>query len=290
MKNYDIPIVIDGPNFINRILDTSINKDIISNQLSFYDLRNSIKIALAENRIFSDLPIIEFVCSKKLFGNASKKFTQTERDTMLKRLMRERGVHIEEVNLPGSKEKGVDNMVSTKIETFSETFNYIILISNDRDYVPLLSKMRTRGKNVILVTLTDDTPDEVINESFLTINLSNQYECLFKYDYPHFTIYKDFTIDKYKEMISQADDRIHNQLRVSKTGYVFISKEVGNQNLANVKFRFETFMAGNGYVGPKAASDSEYIKDEYDELMLAWQNKDNVPDYIDVPVSVFVKK
>jgi hypothetical protein len=35
MDSENIPIIIDGPNYINRILDLEIDKDIISDQLSF---------------------------------------------------------------------------------------------------------------------------------------------------------------------------------------------------------------------------------------------------------------
>ena len=42
MDKENIPIIIDGPNYINRILDMSIDNDIISNQLSFKNFRNVI--------------------------------------------------------------------------------------------------------------------------------------------------------------------------------------------------------------------------------------------------------
>lgn len=290
MQVYDIPIVIDGPNYINRIQEMSIDKKIISRQLSFTNFRETILRLLKDNGINADLSIIEFVCSKKLFGSGVQKFTQDERDNLLQRIMREKGVHIEEVHLPGSSEKGVDTMISTKIETFSNTFKYVILITNDRDFVPLLAKMRAKGTNVILVSIAESVPIELVNECYLNIELTEEYECLFKYEYPHYPIYKDFDIEKYREIIAEADDRVHNQLRVSKTGFVYVSKDkVGAEDILLVQFRYETYMAGNRYVGPKPASDDKYIKDEYEELMLAWKHKDIVPDYIDAPISVYVK-
>lgn len=290
MSIFEIPIVIDGPNYINRIQEMSINKNIISRQLSFTNFREALIKLLRDNNINAELSKIEFVCSKKLFGSGDQKFTQEERDVLLQRIMRENGVHIEEVNLPGSSEKGVDTMISTKIETFSDNFKYIILITNDRDFVPLLVKMREKGINVILVSITNNTPVELVNECYLTIELSKEYECLFKYEYLHFPIYESFDIEKFRRIIAEADDRVNNQLRVSQTGFVYLSKDkVGAEDIRLLQFRYETFTAGNGYVGPKPASDDQYIKREYEELMLAWKHKDRVPSYIDVPIEVYIK-
>lgn len=289
MDSFSSPLIIDGPNFINRVLDMKIDKDIISNQLSFKDFRKRITAKLLDEDINIQIPIIEFVCSKKLFGSGIKKFTQEERDLLIKRLMKEKGVHIEEVHLPGSSEKGVDNMVSSKIETFSKNFEYIVLISNDSDYVPTLKKMREQGTKIILVNISDNPSNELINESFLTIDMYEEYECLFEYSYPVYFIYDNFTKENFKELISNADDRINNQLRVNKNGLIYIShKAVGAQDLILVQFRFETYGAFNQYVGPKAASRKKYINEEYDELKLAWKYKHKVDDYIDISVRNFL--
>jgi len=281
MNKEDIPIIIDGPNYINRILDMSIDKDIISNQLSFNNFRDALKIQLNGKGVNAQLQKIEFVCSKKLFGEKLKKFTQIERDVMLDRIMFERGVHIEEIDLPGSQEKGVDNMITTKIESFSEKYKQIILITNDRDFVPLLSKMRKKETNIILVSLSKTVPKELVNESYIVINLYNQYECFFNYNYPHYPLYRDFDLKKYREIVSNADDRVNNQLRVTKTGFVYLSYEdTGFKNLLLVRFRWETYGAGNGYVGPVAASDSKYIEKGYKELMMEWKHKGSSFDAI----------
>jgi len=274
MNKEDIPIIIDGPNYINRILDMSIDKDIISNQLSFNNFRDALKIQLNGKGINAQLQKIEFVCSKKLFGSKLKKFTQIERNVMLERIMLEQDVHIEEIDLPGSQEKGVDNMITTKIESFSEKYKQIILITNDRDFVPLLSKMRKKETNIILVSLSKTVPKELVNESYIVINLYNQYECLFNYNYPHYPLYRDFDLRKYREIVSNADDRVNNQFRVTKTGFVYLSyKDTGFKNLLLIRFRWETYGAGNGYVGPVAASDSKYIEKGYKELMMEWKHK-----------------
>lgn len=289
MEKPVVPIVIDGPNFINRVLEMKVDKDLIAKQLTLIGLAEVIDIFLQREGIQGRFDIVEFVCSKKLFGIGASKFTQDERDIILRRLMMEKGVHIEEVVLPGSSEKGVDNMVSTKIETFSEKFEYIALVSHDRDYVPLLKKMREKGNKVILVALNKEYPIELTNEGFLTIEISTEYACLFKYSYPSFFIQKDFTKDKFRELISNADDRKFNQLRVDRNSRIYISHEhVGAEQIDGLKFRYETSVAYNGYVGPKAASDSHYIDEEYEEIILGWEG--GIEGYVDYPIKAVVKR
>jgi excinuclease UvrABC helicase subunit UvrB len=61
-----------------------------------------------------------------------------------------------------------------------------------------------------------------------------------------------------KALIESGSDEENNQLRCDKNGNLFLSQEVGNSNLENILFRFETFQAGNSYVGLKAAQDLNF--------------------------------
>jgi len=282
-------MIIDGPNFINRILDMEIDKDSISKQLILGGLREIINMKLRDSvKIKSQCEITEFVCSKKLFGPSSNKFTQEERDSLLDRIMGEIGVHVEELHIPGRSEKGVDNLISTKVETYLEHSEFIVLVSEDRDFIPVLKKMRERTKKVVVVSLKDKYPKEITNEAYAKIDIKDDYEYLFKYSYPYFFIQK-FTVDDCREMISNADDRKHNQIRVDNNGRVYISHEnVGMDNLAGVKYRFETFGRYNGYVGPKAASNKKYVTEQFNEIKLAWEL--GAEGYIDVPVEAIWKK
>ena len=79
-----IPIVFDGPNFINRILELEIDKDIVAAQLTLDGFRTRLNAILAEKHITVRVDLVEFVCSKKLFGQGQSKITQTERDSILK--------------------------------------------------------------------------------------------------------------------------------------------------------------------------------------------------------------
>ena len=45
---------------------------------------------------------------------------------------------------------------------------------------------------------------------------------------------------------------------------------MGAEDIEELKFRFETFDSGNGYVGEDAANDSKYIDVLYRALKMAW--------------------
>lgn len=278
-----VPVVIDGPNFINRLLELEIDKDIIAGQITLDGFRARLNGILEEMHISVRADLLEFICSKKLFGQGTSKFTQMERDSMLQRLMRERGTHIEEVNLPGSSEKGVDTTVASMLETYLERVESIFLISHDRDYVPVLKKLRGKGKRIYLIALNDTFPHELSNEAYQTIRMDGEWRHFFTYSYPRYYVHKGFTKEEFRYMLSNADDRQHNQLRVDNDGEAYYShKYVGAEEIDGVRFRYETLNAFNGYVGPKAASDKKYVTEEYEDIVYGWQH--GAKGYYDYPI------
>ena len=76
-----------------------------------------------------------------------------------------------------------------------------------------------------------------------------------------------------------GDDSKNSQLRVSKDGRAYVSYVVGAEDISNLCFRLETSIAGNGYVGPDAANDDEWIDRVYDVLQENWPNPKS--SYID---------
>ena len=62
-------------------------------------------------------------------------------------------------------------------------------------------------------------------------------------------------------------------------GDVYISTITGAEEIEDVKFRWESWDAGNGYAGPRAASDHEYIKQSVKSLKQCWE--DGVRGYCD---------
>ncbi len=47
---------------------------------------------------------------------------------------------------------------------------------------------------------------------------------------------------------------------------------VGAEDIGNLCFRLGTWLAGNGYVGPGAANEDEWIDRVYDVLQENWPN------------------
>ena len=90
---------------------------------------------------------------------------------------------------------------------------------------------------------------------------------------------KDITESIYKDMIANANDCMSHQLRVGWSGDVYISTITGAEEIEDVKFRWESWDAGNGYTGPRAASDHEYIKQSVKSLKQCWE--DGVRGYCD---------
>lgn len=68
-------------------------------------------------------------------------------------------------------------------------------------------------------------------------------------------------------IIASDDDSQNSQIRVSKDGRVYVEHVLfGEERLKGVLFRSETLCEGNGYLGPEAAEDPEYVREEYEKL------------------------
>ena len=89
----------------------------------------------------------------------------------------------------------------------------------------------------------------------------------------------DFTKERVRQLIAKGDDSTHTQLRVTKNGIAYLSKEVGAVNIENLAFRLETWVAGNGYVGSDAAKNDKWIDEVYKDLKENWPNPKST--YID---------
>jgi len=267
----NVPIIIDGPNFISRMAELGIKNKFIASQLSAAGLRDYV------NHFLSELPdppgkseVVEFVCSQKQMGPEKKKLSQDEQTVLLARLMNEVGVYVDQVNIPGSSEKGVDATVQVKMEEFAKKHPAIVLVSEDRDYVPVLHKLRHETR-VITIAVRKDFPLELKNESYATIQVGNEYLWFFTYSYPRYDV-NSFTVEQCADLYANADDRTFNRVSISHTGYVFMASGdmLAKDSLAKVAF--ESFCPYNGYVGPFAASDDKYMAEKHIDLVKAWKD------------------
>jgi hypothetical protein len=90
---------------------------------------------------------------------------------------------------------------------------------------------------------------------------------------------KPFTTQDVARLLASKDDSDHRQLRVTKQGIAFLSDDVGLDNIEDLAFRLETWGAGNGYVGPEAASDAHFVGRIEKALRTNWPNPSDT--YID---------
>lgn len=81
---------------------------------------------------------------------------------------------------------------------------------------------------------------------------------------------KSLTIEELKDLIACADDSVDNQIRVTEEGEIYISTTVGDKDIEGLRLRFETFEAGQGYVGKEASKDSRYLEGMYEDLKQYW--------------------
>ena len=81
---------------------------------------------------------------------------------------------------------------------------------------------------------------------------------------------KTLTQEEFKDLIASADDSVDNQIRVTEEGDIYVSTVVGDMDTDGLRFRFETFEAGEGYVGKDAAKDARYLEGMYEDLKPYW--------------------
>lgn len=81
------------------------------------------------------------------------------------------------------------------------------------------------------------------------------------------------TINELIELIKIGDYSKDNKICVTKAGFICISQIVGAEDIEELKFRFETFDSGNGYVREEADNDNKHIDVLYRALKKTWNEK-----------------
>jgi hypothetical protein len=102
---------------------------------------------------------------------------------------------------------------------------------------------------------------------------------------------KNPTVEELRDLLRKCDDQAgHHVLWVAKNGDVHVSRvpkdetPVGFQEaVPEMQLRYETFEAGNEYVGPDAAEDEGWVKQLFDALVREWPEARGKPivDYVD---------
>jgi hypothetical protein len=106
---------------------------------------------------------------------------------------------------------------------------------------------------------------------------------------PSLNLKKGFTVDDLCQLLSSCDDIEGNHiiwvdhdgnLNITLLPNKFTPAGWDNSMKGKIKFRYETLVAGNGYVGFEAAKDKKYIKELYKDLKNDWKkNRTGFIDY-----------
>jgi hypothetical protein len=81
---------------------------------------------------------------------------------------------------------------------------------------------------------------------------------------------EQFTLANVKRLLGSVLDTQHWQLRVTQGGIAYLSDVVGKDGIDELAFRFETWCAGNNYVGFQAAHDEVWVGHVYKDLRDNW--------------------
>lgn len=103
---------------------------------------------------------------------------------------------------------------------------------------------------------------------------------------------KSPTRQQLESLLRSADDsKAHHVIWVSKAGDVAVTplpKGVGpvelEKNTPQMAIRYETCQCGNGYVGLKAARDTNYVSRMFNSLVKEWQGASTADSVIYVDV------
>jgi hypothetical protein len=101
------------------------------------------------------------------------------------------------------------------------------------------------------------------------------------------------TIEQLRALLRQADDSVgHHVLWVKRSGEVELSRIPGERtplgfekDHPEMQMRYETFMAGNEYVGPEAAEDGEWVSELFNSLLKEWPKARGKPEVASVVIS-----
>ena len=170
----------------------------------------------------------------------------------------------------------------------------IVKVLNERaEVIQYISDVIAQNKEVVLISLNEETLKEFENNNekylytieFDNLGVGDISSCFWsignigKIELKECFNYKEgekcgileLTENKLKRMITNANDNISHQLRVEENGDIYISTITGGKEIEDLKFRWETWQAYNNYVGPFAASDSDYIKSTVGYIRKCWE-------------------
>lgn len=243
-----IDIIIDGDSLFDRLMKLKIDDDILYKQFSVMKFQKVIEESVLRK---SKKCIIVFSednghCNEEFICRLEAEGTQ--------------------VIIFDNRLEAIE-FVSMQIKNNFE----LVLVSSSEEMV---SKVSLEKEDCYLYTVSfeNDLPARSVPIFFSkgNITLIELNHC-FNYNEGKTINIKNITEAIYKDMLANANDCISHQLRVDWSGDVYISTITGAEEIDGVKFRWESWDPGNGYAGPCAASDHEYVKQSVASLKKCWE-------------------
>lgn len=88
---------------------------------------------------------------------------------------------------------------------------------------------------------------------------------------PNLTRPGEWTLNECAALLKSKDDSIRRQLRVLSDGEVIISDKIGkNEAIESYKFALPIWLIGNGYTGPEAAEDKQWVERVHRAVQRFW--------------------
>jgi hypothetical protein len=82
-----------------------------------------------------------------------------------------------------------------------------------------------------------------------------------------------FTLNDVRKLLAAQDDSVDRQLRITQDGWAVITNYDGSKDRDLYHCRCETWDAGNGYVGVKAAQDDVWVERIFNALKANWPKR-----------------
>lgn len=255
LKN-GIDIVIDGDNLFDRLTELKIDNDILYKQFSVMKFQKVI-----EESIFRK--------SKKCMIVFSKDNSHYSKQVICR------------LEAEGTQVVTFDNRAQSiefVCEQIKRTFEFVLVTSRE-DMVSTVSAHKD-DCYLYTVSFVNDLPARSVPIFFSKGDITSiELNRCFNYNECKTINIKNITEAIYKDMLANANDCIAHQLRVDWSGDVYISTITGAEEIDDVKFRWEIWDPGNGYAGPCAASDYEYVRQSVASLKKCWE--DDIRGYCD---------
>ena len=248
LKN-GIDIVIDGDNLFDRLTELKIDNDILYKQFSVIKFQKVI-----EESIFRK--------SKKCMIVFSKDNSHYSKQVICR------------LEAEGTQVVTFDNRAQSiefVCEQIKRTFEFVLVTSRE-DMVSTVSAHKD-DCYLYTVSFVNDLPARSVPIFFSKGDITSiELNRCFNYNECKTINIKNITEAIYKDMLANANDCIAHQLRVDWSGDVYISTITGAEEIDDVKFRWESWDPGNGYAGPCAASDYEYVRQSVASLKKCWED------------------